>query len=331
LARLNAGYGTEFHLLRMLGRHRRFFDSHVCGATGADSVEWLDFPSGEMRRDKNGRPIWDREWVRLDFLPVDDSARIAWQSAWPMSHRGFHNWDAIGRLMYGESCDWLLVEAKANIEELSSSCKAENQDSIDRIKKTLDQTKSELNVADSCDWLTGYYQFCNRLAVLHIMNDAGTAAHMLNIYFYGDVGDSRRTCPADKHDWRPALVARNTHLGLGAEHQLQGRLHELFIDVRCNNLRDRFGDRLEFLLNRRSKSKWNDLMSEVEARLEGCGVELFQPSHANPSKFSWDICQNSSGLSYLIYRMMSPPETAESLEQLLSMVEVAVPSDGHLD
>jgi hypothetical protein len=59
MGRMNASYGSEFHLLRMLGRHRRFFDSRICEATGADSVEWLDFPSGDMRKDKNGNPIWD--------------------------------------------------------------------------------------------------------------------------------------------------------------------------------------------------------------------------------------------------------------------------------
>jgi hypothetical protein len=183
MARLNASYGSEFHLLRMLGRHRRFFDSQVCDAIGADRVEWLDFPSGEMRRDKNGKPIWDREWTRLDFLQFDDPACIAWQSAWPMSHRGFHNWDATGRLVYGDTRQWLLVEAKANIEELSSSCKAENQNSIARIKKTLDQTKLALHVAESCDWLNGYYQFCNRLAVLNLIasgDTINTSVRLLN-------------------------------------------------------------------------------------------------------------------------------------------------------
>ena len=60
MARMNADYGSELHLLRMLGRHRKYFSLEVCNATGAHDVAWLDFPSAEMRLDKQGKPIWDR-------------------------------------------------------------------------------------------------------------------------------------------------------------------------------------------------------------------------------------------------------------------------------
>ena len=58
---LNARYGSELHLLRMLGRHRSYFDLQVLTETAADGVEWLDFPSGDVRMDKTGNPFWDRE------------------------------------------------------------------------------------------------------------------------------------------------------------------------------------------------------------------------------------------------------------------------------
>src|SRR5262245_1310041 len=93
MARLNSEYGSELHLLRMLGRHRSYFDRKVCGATGADHIEWRDFPSGESRRDKDGHVLWDREWHHFQFLPAGDGARMAWDGAWP-THRTGHNWDA---------------------------------------------------------------------------------------------------------------------------------------------------------------------------------------------------------------------------------------------
>ena len=235
MARMNASYGSELHLLRMLGRHRRFFDSRICKATDADSVEWLDFPSGDMRKDKNGNPIWDQEWLRLDFLQSDDAASIAWQTSWPSARLGGHNWDAVGRLKYGNSREWLLIEAKANVAELSSSCQAENPSSLNLIKKTLDQTKRNLNVAPSCDWLNGYYQFCNRLAVLDVMNTTGKAARLAFVYFYGDVGDSKRMCPSSEHSWAPALTAQDQHVGLRTGHYLEGRIHKVFVDARCGN------------------------------------------------------------------------------------------------
>jgi hypothetical protein len=86
---MNAAYGSELHLLRMLGRHRDFFNRHLCDATGADDIEWLDFPSGEMRRDQHEIPTWDREWHHLPFLSSDDPVKTAWENAWPIRHNCF--------------------------------------------------------------------------------------------------------------------------------------------------------------------------------------------------------------------------------------------------
>jgi hypothetical protein len=141
----------------MLGRHRYYFDRVVCGATGVDHVEWLDFPSGEMRQDKEGHILWDREWHHFQFLPDGDRARSAWDGAWP-THRTGHNWDAIGKLRYATKMEWLLVEAKANLEELSSDCGATDADSIKLIRTTLDRTKVALGAPETCDWMRPYYQ-----------------------------------------------------------------------------------------------------------------------------------------------------------------------------
>jgi len=176
----------------MLGRHRDYFSRKVCEATRANDVEWRDFPSGEMRRDKAGHILWDREWHQLQSLADDEPARKAWDAAWP-THRTDHNWDAISRLRFGSAEEWLLVEAKANVEELSSTCKAEDAKSIALIQKTLDSTKAALGVGETSDWMRPYYQFCNRLAALHVLNCAGAKARLLYVYFCGDVGNENRT------------------------------------------------------------------------------------------------------------------------------------------
>ena len=82
MAGLNAGYGSELHLLRMLGRHRQYFDQLVLTETTADEVEWLDFASGDMRLDKRGNSRWDEEWHQLNFLAEEEPAKIAWSAAW---------------------------------------------------------------------------------------------------------------------------------------------------------------------------------------------------------------------------------------------------------
>lgn len=232
MARLNPNYGSELHLLRMLGRHREHFIRKVCEATRAEHVEWLDFPSGEMRRDKQGNILWDREWHQLQFLPAADPARKAWETAWP-THRTGHNWDAVGRLRFGAAHEWLLVEAKANVEEILSGCQAADARSVALIGQTLNATKAALGVTASCDWKRPYYQFCNRLAALHVLNRTGTPARLLYVYFCNDVGDQRRTCPASEESWRAELAKQDQHVGLAVDHPLHDRVHKLFLDVQC--------------------------------------------------------------------------------------------------
>jgi hypothetical protein len=237
MARINASYGSELHLLRMLGRHRKFFDKRVCDEVGAEGIEWCDFPSGNKREDENGHVSWDREWQHLEFLPHCRSAKKVWDAAWP-THRPGHNWDAIGRVECGGLQEWLLVEAKANIEELTSDCHAKDQSSRDLIQSTLDKTKLSLGAVDAGDWTKRYYQFCNRLAALHIMNRSGSPARMLFVYFCGDVNPSK-TCPATPSGWAPALSDLEKYVGLPADRfYLRDRLHKMFIHVQCVGLND---------------------------------------------------------------------------------------------
>jgi len=218
----------------MLGRHRDYFSRKVCDKTRADHVEWRDFPSGEKRTDKQGHILWDREWHHLRFLRKDDPAEIAWDAAWP-THRTGHNWDAIGILRYGTAEEWLLVEAKANIKELSSECAAKDPESIKLIGETLKRTKAALGVAEAHDWMRPYYQFCNRLAALQALNGAGSAARLLVVYFCGDVEDKHRRCPASEAGWTAELAKRDRHVGLPEFHPLKNRVHSLFIDVQCSD------------------------------------------------------------------------------------------------
>ena len=45
MAKLGLGYGSEFHLLRMLGRHSNSFNLEILSALGYNNkkIEWLDF------------------------------------------------------------------------------------------------------------------------------------------------------------------------------------------------------------------------------------------------------------------------------------------------
>ncbi|TWA85150.1 hypothetical protein FBZ83_104422 [Azospirillum brasilense] len=172
----------------------------------------------------------DGEWQGRDFLPKDSTARTAWTGLWPP--RGSQpTWDAIGHATHDGVEEWLLVEAKANLEDLRSSCRASPQGGRPMIERALDRVKRELGVPHDRDWLTGHYQLCNRVAVFHALMEHGVAARLLFIHFVSDRGGPGRTCPGSAAEWAEALAAQDAHVGLPAGHPLDDRIHRLFLEV----------------------------------------------------------------------------------------------------
>jgi hypothetical protein len=224
MAGIGDGYGSECHLLRFLGRHRSLLNARIAAAIGATSVEWLDVP---FRREKR----WpDDEWKAVDFLGDDPVVRQAWRSWWPTSGNSL-NWDAVGRVRVAGVDEWLLIEAKANEQELASSCAAAEHGGRPLIERSLSEVMQSLGVDPARDWLSGYYQFCNRLAALHFLQEQNRPARLMFIYFTGDRGRPGRTCPSDSTGWAKALQAQADHVGLPAGHRLQDRIHKLFLPI----------------------------------------------------------------------------------------------------
>jgi len=73
------------------------------------------------------------------------------QQFWP---NGGPQWDALARSFSGKL---LLVEAKSHITELISSLHAKDEESIKRIKQSLEETKKYLNSKAKVDWSQGFY------------------------------------------------------------------------------------------------------------------------------------------------------------------------------
>lgn len=225
MALMGDGYGSEAHLLRWLGRHRGELDCHVLTTTGGQHIRWLDFGFDRSKK-------WpDAEWTGIEFLAPDGQTREAWQKFWPQSGSA-PNWDAVAQLTINGVAEWMLIEAKAHVGELASSCRAKPQGGLDQIRAALADTKRALSVPDDRDWLSPYYQYCNRLAVLHfLLNRCGISARLLLIYFTGDDGKGIRKCPQDEADWQPALKELDLHVGLSPRHPLTDRIHQLFLPV----------------------------------------------------------------------------------------------------
>ena len=221
------GYGSEWHLLRYLGYHRKALDKAVLEAVGGQAVEWLDFPFGPSQ----ARP--DAEWQGVDFLPTDSPARKVWLQFWPQTGN-VPNWDAVGRVEINGCREWLLVEAKAHLDEVKSSCQANARGGLRKIEAAFRETKAAMGVDASANWLAPYYQHANRLAVLYFLTTEKVAARLLFVYFLGDRFPRRtqRKCPSKPADWNAVLRPMYNHLGLTGKSDVEKRVRSIFLHVR---------------------------------------------------------------------------------------------------
>ena len=235
MGNMGNGYGSEFHLLRYLGYHRSKLNGEVDKTTGGRVIEWLDSGFGGERK-------LDSEWKGVDFVDSPSGVKSAWLEFWPQSGN-VPNWDAVGRLESNAGIEYLLVEAKAHVEELQSSCTAkgtERQGGLDKIKDALKTTISANGFAADVDrWLRPYYQYANRLAHLHFLVEHGVPARLVFIYFCGDNWDGKTlsngkqpNCPKDTKGWAAPLQKMHGHLGLSGRSNLEERVHAVFLDVK---------------------------------------------------------------------------------------------------
>lgn len=238
MGEMGYGYGSEWQLLRYLGRHPEFLNQRIealdhLPESSARMAGWLDFAFNPRSWTLDG------EWKALDFLPVFAPVRQAWLAFWP--NRGEPpNWDAIGRIRVCGTEEWLLVEAKARISELQSTCGAAEHGGRPKIRRALNGTRRYIDNQDPADvdageqtmvnWMSPYYQYANRLTALRFLLEHNVPARLLLIYFYGDQhpnGDA----PQTPDEWSNVIMAMRQHLGLSSLGRLSPYVHSLFLPV----------------------------------------------------------------------------------------------------
>ena len=229
MAKLSYGvfYGSAWHMLRMLGYHRGYLEQKIKAQVKLMKTEWLDF-----HFEGGG----DQELTGLEFLKngtnVEKKALKAWSDFWPQQGTP-HSWDAIGKAIMPDGREeWLLVEAKAHLGELNTDCGAKAEKSLYTITRALAETGKSLNITNPESWLNGYYQYANRLAVLHFLNKHNVPARLLFIYFCGDTSSASRICPGDEAGWTETLQKQDKHLGLtNCTGELTRRVHKVFLNI----------------------------------------------------------------------------------------------------
>ncbi len=228
MSKLTGFYGSEWHMLRMLGRHRRWFTQYLEDNTGLKGITWRDFGcTGDVAKNHG-----DAEIKGLDFLPTGHPAKERWNSWWPQTGN-VHNWDAVGECRVDNSTQYLLVEAKGNIGELRQSTGAKSKTvggGLELIEERLAETQRAIGLSEAKVWTRPYYQFANRLALLHFLQREGITAHLVFVYFCGDTNPGA-DCPGSPADWKTALADMVTQLGLTGQSALEQRVHKVFVPV----------------------------------------------------------------------------------------------------
>lgn len=177
-----------------------------------EGIRWLS-----PLKDDDYAEYRDQGFINLLGVKLN---KICLEDFWP---RGGPQWDALGK---SNSEKLFLIEAKSHISELSSSTRAENN-SLQKICRSLEETKSSLGSNAKVDWSRGFYQYANRLAHLYLLRQNDLPAYLVFVYF---LNDSEMAGPATIDQWKGAIELLHTYLGI-TRHKLQKYTADVFIDV----------------------------------------------------------------------------------------------------
>jgi hypothetical protein len=193
--------------------------SHAVRRTINEPIEWLSPLAVDDFAEY-------RDGDALNLLGVEP-ARMALSEYWP---EGGSQWDALGRTAHGSP---VLVEAKAHVSELASGVsRARSAKSIELISSGLEATREWIGAEPLSPWNGPYYQYVNRLAMLHFLDHVNEIpSFLVYIYFLGDsyfIGKFERKGPATESQWLPAIRSMKASLGIS---NLPANVGEIFVPV----------------------------------------------------------------------------------------------------
>jgi len=225
MAKLGYGYGSEFHLLRLLGRHRNSFDKKILSALGykEKQIKWLDYKFDSKQF------IPDREYIGIEFLEDLSDFQIlkdSWSNYWPSS-KNAQNWDAICKI----DDEWILIEAKSHKYELTSDSTASKKSKI-LISNRFDKIKSKYGIISKNDWNKKYYQKANRILFLDYLIDNNIKAKLLFVYFLNAYKkDGKQIGINSSSVWSDLIKKQDDYLGISNNKLMKDIIVNLIIDV----------------------------------------------------------------------------------------------------
>jgi len=209
--------GSQKWLQKLVNDKPAILNSRIWSALNLSEEEHIEWCS-PLKSDDYAE-YRDQAFLKLLDVKLEKASLAQF---WP---DGGPQWDALGKSSSGKL---FLVEAKSHIPELISSLQAEDQGSIEKIKKSLRETKRYLNLNAQVEWSQCFYQYANRLAHLYLLRKNDLPAYLIFVYFLNDV---EMNGPATYNEWKGALKLLNSCLGIG-KHKLQRFITHVYVDVR---------------------------------------------------------------------------------------------------
>lgn len=224
MAEIGYGYGSEWHLMRFMARHRKLLEKAIRESIGnvkkEDVFEWYDFLFGEKGIAS------DSELKGLSFLENRKNLD-GYVSGWKTKQ----SWDAVFKLddvIY-------LVEAKAHIDELSDN-KPHGGESTEEIKGFICKNLEKLNISINEDECLGkYYQLANRLATAAFLKNNGIDSRCIYIYFINGYEKPNEIKNASAEMFIDEINQEKDVLGLEGDH-LEDLLYHVFIDAKTGTI-----------------------------------------------------------------------------------------------
>jgi hypothetical protein len=232
MGEMGLGYGSEYQLMRFLGHHRNELEGNILKNTRINSdlnfdLQWLDYPKD------NSRGSGDGEYKGINFLPLKAREKISenWKKYWPQTGNP-PNWDAVifCTPIVSDSKladEWIIVEAKAHLEEMESSSGATGT-SREIISKAFDETKKRFDIQTNNNWFEKYYQLANRLAFVNFMLDNGINVSILNIFFINGWPNDPDKNVKNQNIWKEKI--RDEHIYLGINENAHKYISDIFIE-----------------------------------------------------------------------------------------------------
>lgn len=177
-------------------------NSLICKTFDWSDDEQIDWVSPIT--EDNFSEYYDKEFLaRLGI----DNLKVPLHKFWPLSGP---RWDGLAKTKSGK---YILVEAKAYIEEAVDYRSKANSASLKMIIKALDDAKKAFKANEDADWNSPFYQYSNRLAHLYFLRQANELPVYLLFLYFADAPDVPRPCTL--YQWQGAIRLTEKCLGLG--------------------------------------------------------------------------------------------------------------------